>query len=71
MTVVALGAAAGIGGALLVTRLMTTFLYRVRATDPVTYVSVTLVLVTVAVVASVVPARRATRIDPLTAMRTD
>jgi len=71
MTVVALGAAAGIGGALLVTRLMTTFLYSVRATDPLTYVSVTLVLITVAVVASVVPARRATRIDPLTAMRTD
>ena len=71
LTVVTLGAAVGVAGALLVTRLMTTFLYGVRATDPVTYVSVTLGLMTVAVVASVIPARRATRIDPLAAMRMD
>ncbi|HEX6050089.1 MAG TPA: ABC transporter permease [Gemmatimonadaceae bacterium] len=71
MRVVALGATAGLAGALLVTRLMTAFLYGVGATDPATYASVTLVLMTVAVVACVIPARRATRIDPLTAMRSD
>ena len=69
MVVVACGAAAGVAGALIVTRLMTTMVYGVRVTDPLTYVTVTLLLVGVALMASLIPARRATRIDPLVAMR--
>jgi len=45
--------------------------YGIRVTDPLTYVSVTLLLVLVAAVASFIPARRAARIDPLVAMRQD
>ena len=71
MLVVVCGAVAGVAGALIVTRLMTTMVYGIRVTDPLTYVSVTLLLVLVAAVASFIPARRAARIDPLVAMRQD
>ena len=62
---------AGLAGALLVTQLMTTMVYGVRVTDPLTYVGVAVLLTVVALVASYVPARRATRIDPLRAMRAE
>jgi len=45
--------------------------YGIRVTDPVTYAAVSVLLVVVALVASYVPARRATRIDPLASMRAD
>ena len=71
MRVVAIGVVAGLAGALVVTRLMTTVVYGVRVTDPMTYAGVAALLTAVALLASYIPARRATRIDPLTAMRTD
>jgi putative ABC transport system permease protein len=71
MRVVVAGVAAGLAGALLLTRLMRTMLYGVQATDPLTYVGVAVMLAAVALVASYIPARRATRIDPLVAMRAD
>ena len=71
MLVVSLGAVAGVAGALVVTRLMTSVVYGVRVTDPPTYVTVTLLLVGVALLASYIPARRATKVDPLTAIRTE
>jgi putative ABC transport system permease protein len=71
MRVVLGGVVVGLAGALLVTRLMTTVVYGVRVTDPLTYGGVAALLVGVALVASYVPARRATRIDPLVAMRAD
>ncbi len=71
MRVALAGAAAGLLGALLLTRLMSTLLYGVRSTDPATFVAVTFVLTGVAVVASYIPARRAARIDPLVALRHD
>ena len=69
MRVALIGAAAGLVGALLLTRLMSSLLYGVRSTDPATFLLVTLGLTAVALVASYIPARRATRIDPIVALR--
>ncbi len=69
MVVVLVGGVAGIIGALLLTRLMRTLLYGVQPRDTLTFLLVPAVLGAVALVASWVPARRATRIDPLIALR--
>ncbi len=69
MTLVAAGVAAGLLTAFGLTRLMSKLLFGVSATDPVTMVAVSLVLAVVAVVASFIPARRATRVDPIVALR--
>ncbi|HEU4786676.1 MAG TPA: FtsX-like permease family protein, partial [Gemmatimonadaceae bacterium] len=71
MRVALAGAIAGIAGALLLTRLMTRMLYGVGATDGLTFAATSALLLGVAVLASYIPARRATRIDPLTALRAD
>jgi putative ABC transport system permease protein len=64
-----IGVAAGTAGSLGLTHLIETFLYGVEQTDPTTFLIVTLVLLGAALGACWVPARRATRIDPLTALR--
>lgn len=63
------GAAIGACGALALRRLMDGMLFSVSSSDPLTYASVTGVLVAVAVAASYTPARRATRVDPIVALR--
>jgi putative ABC transport system permease protein len=64
-----LGVAAGIVGALGVARLLAGLFYGVRPTDLFTYVAVGLMLIGVALIASYIPARRATKVDPLVALR--
>jgi putative ABC transport system permease protein len=71
MRVVGVGVAIGLVAALVASRLMTQLVYGVRVTDPMTYAGVAAVLAAVALVASYIPARRATRIDPLAALRTE
>jgi putative ABC transport system permease protein len=64
-----IGLAIGLCGALGLTRLMTTILYGVGARDPATMISVAVILAAVAATACYVPARRATRVDPIIALR--
>jgi predicted permease len=63
------GVAIGIGASLAVTRLMSTLLYGISVTDPLTLVSVAMLLSLVALLASYIPARRAMRVDPMVALR--
>ncbi|PYV20245.1 MAG: hypothetical protein DMG24_23420, partial [Acidobacteria bacterium] len=63
------GIALGTGGALALSRVMKSLLFHVSASDPVTYVVVAVAFLAVALAASYIPARRATRIDPMMALR--
>jgi predicted permease len=63
------GIAIGCGGALLLTRALSSLLFSTSATDPETFASVTLIVLAVALLASLVPAVRATKIDPIVALR--
>jgi ABC-type antimicrobial peptide transport system permease subunit len=63
------GVVLGLAGAVFLSRYMTTLLFNVRPTDPAVYVAVSFVLIAVALLASYLPARRASRLDPLTALR--
>ena len=66
-----IGQAIGIVGASAGTRLLSSLLYEVRPTDAITFAAVSLILLVVAIIASYLPARRATRVDPIVALRYD
>ena len=69
MRLVMLGIALGLIGAFALTRVLQRLLYEIRPTDPLTFVAVTSVLVLVALVACWIPARHATRVNPMVALR--
>ena len=69
MSLVLAGVAIGVVCALAITRVMASQLYSVRPTDPVTFISVALLLATIALVATLLPAWRATLVDPTVALR--
>jgi putative ABC transport system permease protein len=71
LTLTVAGVSIGLAGGFAATRWMGTLLYSVEPTDPVTFVSVPFVLVLVSVLACYLPARRAMRVDPLTALRSE
>jgi predicted permease len=68
---VCVGAIIGLAGALAATRVLRTFLFDLTPSDPVTYVGVVVVLGVAAIVASWIPARRASRVDPVIALRAE
>ena len=71
LTVTLAGVAVGLAGAVALTRYVESFLFEVTPLDPMTMVSASLVLVTVALVACYLPARRATKVDPAVALRAE
>jgi ABC-type antimicrobial peptide transport system permease subunit len=69
LALIGAGVAVGLGGSLALTRLISTRLWGVTATDPATFASVAILLALVAVLATLIPARRAMRVDPTVALR--
>jgi putative ABC transport system permease protein len=69
MRLVLLGLVIGLGGAFALTRLLSSLLFGVSTTDRVTFVAVGVALIVVGLLACYLPARRATRVDPLIALR--
>ena len=65
------GVALGLAGAVILTRFLSAYLFGTSPFDPITFVVVAVVLAGFALVANVVPARRASRVDPIVALRTD
>jgi putative ABC transport system permease protein len=71
LTLVLIGVALGLAGALAASRLLTTFLFEVRPSDPATFVGVALLLTAIALLAGIIPAVRATQVDPPVALRNE
>jgi putative ABC transport system permease protein len=69
LTMTTIGVAAGLALALALTRFLSSLLFGVSANDPITFVTIALLLAGVALIASYLPARRAMKVDPITALR--
>jgi len=68
---VVIGVAIGLGGALVATRVIKTFLFETTPTDPLTLAAVAVTLAIAGTLAAWIPARRAARVDPVTALRAE
>jgi len=71
LVLVVIGLGVGVAGSFALTRGLHGVLYEVSSTDPLTFVGVAFVILAVALLASYLPARRATRVDPLVALRAE
>jgi ABC-type antimicrobial peptide transport system permease subunit len=69
MLLTGMGTALGLAGAFSAARVMQSLLYGIRSTDAITFLAVALILAAVAMAASYIPARRASRVDPMVALR--
>ena len=69
MALAGIGVVIGLGGAFALTRVMRTFLVEVSATDPLTFSAIPVLLAAVTLLACLLPARRAAKVDPMVALR--